>query len=219
MYRFLLPYIRDTHSRLLPPINIRALRPLAYTLSGLILISCGSTAPPADGPWAIQQAQLEQMDNWQMRGRINVVYNDESHTPRVLWRQAEGEYQIRLWGTFNAGATNIWGQPGMVSLEQDGRISTARRPEDLILEHVGYEFPVSNLEYWIRGIPAPDRRARMDFTDKGALREMEQSGWTVSYSDLRQYGNISLPREVDVTRKEDNVRLRFFGLNWSLASN
>ena len=45
---------------------------------------------------------------------------------------------------------------------------------------------------------------------------MVQDGWTVNYPDPRQYGELTLPRRVDVTRPLDDVRLRFVGLSWTL---
>jgi hypothetical protein len=39
----------------------------------------------------------------------------------------------------------------------------------------------------------------------------------VIYTDPRDYDGIALPRRVEVTRPRDDVRLRFVGLNWTLA--
>ena len=46
---------------------------------------------------------------------------------------------------------------------------------------------------------------------------LEQDGWSVIYSDMRQYEQLSLPRRVDVSREAGDVRLRFVGLDWTLA--
>lgn len=128
------------------------------------------------------------------------------------------EYHIRLWGTFNAGNTVIVGRPGFVTLEQGGDVLTASSPEDLILQQLGYELPVSYLEHWVKGIPAPGSRADLSFNELNQLIVLVQDGWTVSYSDLRQYGSLSLPRRVEVTRPKNDIRLRFVGLNWQLDS-
>ncbi len=182
-----------------------------------LLASC-SIAPPAEdnSNWVRQQNQLRNLNSWQLRGRVNVRYNNESHTPRIQWMQQNVEYQIRLWGTFNAGSTMIVGRPGYVTLEQNGDVLTANSPEELILRQLGYELPVSYLEYWIKGLPAPESNADLSFNELNQLSEIVQDGWTVIYSDPRQYGSLSLPRRVELTRPQNDIRLRFVGLNWTL---
>jgi len=210
MNALLLPSITSSRNRL------RNL--FSMLLVSLLVTACGSIAPPAmeNNSWVAHRNQLQELDSWQLSGRVNVRYNNESHTPRIRWQQQEVEYNIRLWGTFNAGNTTIVGRPGFVTMENDGNVLTANRPEDLILEQLGYELPVSYLEYWIRGLPAPESNADLIFNELNQLSQMTQDGWTISYTDPRQYGAISLPRWVEVTRPRNDIRLRFFGLNWTL---
>ena len=74
------------------------------------------------------------LGTWQLRGRVNAQYRDESHTPRIRWRQTDQLYSINLCGTLNVGATLIEGEPGYVTLEQGGEVRNASSPEELILE-------------------------------------------------------------------------------------
>ena len=203
----LLPYIAK--------LNSGALLCLA-----IFIQACSSIAPPAveNSVWSQHRQQLDDLVEWQLRGRVNVRYDNESHTPRIQWQQQDRSYNIRLWGTFNAGNTRIEGRPGRVTLEQDGNVLSARTPEDLILQQLGYELPVSYLEYWIKGLPAPDSSADLTFNDLNQLTALIQDGWTVSYSDPRMYGDVALPRTVVVTRPRNDVRLRFVGLTWTLAT-
>ena len=198
--------------------NDSALYKQCAALLLLALLASCRIAPPAEdnSNWVQQQNQLRNLNSWQLRGRVNVRYNNESHTPRIQWMQQNVEYQIRLWGTFNAGSTIIVGRPGYVTLEQNGDVLTANSPEELILRQLGYELPVSYLEYWIKGLPAPESNADLSFNELNQLSEIVQDGWTVSYSDPRQYGSLSLPRRVELTRPQNDIRLRFVGLNWTL---
>ena len=184
-----------------------------------VIAACSNLAPPAqiNSDWGRKRSALEDLDSWQLRGRVNVRYNDESNTPRIQWMQQNVEYHIRLGGTFNVGNTVITGRPGYVTLEQGGDVRTAASPEDLILQQLGYELPVSYLKYWIKGIPAPGSQADLSFNELNQLVVLAQDGWTITYSDLRQYKNLSLPRRVEVSRPQNDIRLRFVGLNWQLG--
>jgi outer membrane lipoprotein LolB len=192
--------------------------PIATGLLALLISACSSIAPPAgsNDNWNRHSRQLQALDHWQLRGRVNVRYYDENHTPRIQWQQMGEQYHIRLWGTFNAGNTEIEGRPGRVVMEQDGEVLRAESPEDLILQQLGYELPVSYLEYWIKGLPAPEGEADLQFDELNQLLAINQQGWTVQYSDMRQYGEVALPRRVEVFRLNDEVRLRFVGLDWTL---
>lgn len=193
-------------------------RTVASTLLAAILLSaCSAIAPPAaqNSDWARQRDQLQNLDSWELRGRVNVRYDNESHTPRINWLQQNVEYHISLWGTFNAGNTQIVGRPGYVTLENDGETLTANSPEELILQQLGYELPISQLNYWIKGLPSPDSEPQLRFNELNQLTTIIQADWTISLSDMRQYGPISLPRRVELTRPRNDIRLRFIGLNWT----
>lgn len=200
------------------PIFARWLHPAGAAALLALLAACTSAPPVAEtGDWLRQRESLEALDAWQFRGRVNVRYENESHTPRILWRQQNRNYNIRLWGSFNAGNTRITGDPDGVILESDGEVLSAETPEDLILQQLGYELPVSHLEYWIRGLPAPGGEAALLFNERDQLAGIRQEGWSVSYPDPRQYGEISLPGEMEVLRSTDDVRLRFVGLRWTIG--
>lgn len=187
-------------------------------LWAVLLSACSSIAPPAEenSDWARLRDQLREFDSWELRGRVNVRYDNESHTPRINWLQQNVEYHIRLWGTFNAGNTLIVGRPGYVTLENGGETLDASSPEELILQQLGYELPVSQLNYWIKGLPSPDSEAQLSFNELNQLTTIEQADWTIGLSDMRQYGSISLPRRVELTRERNDIRLRFIGLNWTI---
>lgn len=188
---------------------------------GLLLSSCVSTPPRAvaNSDWMLQQDQLQDLHRWELRGRVNIRYDNESYTPRIQWSQQSNDYQITLWGTFNAGYTHIVGRPGYVTLEQGGDILSANSPEQLILQQLGYELPVSYLKYWIKGLPAPGSVAELVFNELNQLSQLRQEGWTVDFTDARQYDAITLPRRVELTRAQNDIRLRFIGLNWTLEDS
>ena len=80
---------------------------------------------------------------------------------------------------------------------------------------LGYELPLSQLNYWIKGLPSPDSEFQLSFNELNQLTTIEQADWTINLSDMRQYGPISLPRDVVLTRPRNGIRLRFFRLSWT----
>ncbi|MCB1670329.1 MAG: lipoprotein insertase outer membrane protein LolB [Gammaproteobacteria bacterium] len=193
--------------------------PTLLLITGVLLAAC-QTAPPLEEStaWQVRQADLLALTHWQLQGRVNARYQNESHTPRIRWEQDADHYTIRLWGTLNAGATRIEGRPGLVTLEQGNEVRTASSPEALIFEQLGYELPVSQLEYWIRGLPTPDQQHQLELGEFNELIHLQQSGWTVRYEDYRLFGDYSLPRRIEMSRTENNIRLIFVGLDWTVGN-
>ena len=193
-------------------------RAVAVLLLAAILLSACTAIPPSakeTSDWSRQRDQLQNFDSWELRGRVNVRYDNESHTPSINWLQHNAEYHIRLWGTLNVGSTLIVGTPDYVTLENGGETRSASSPEELILGQLGYELPLSQLNYWIKGLPSPDSEFQLSFNELNQLTTIEQADWTISLSDMRQYGPISLPRDVILTRLRNDIRLRFFRLSWT----
>jgi len=189
---------------------------VTFLLASSTFLAACQTAPRLEQStaWQIRANQLGELDQWQLQGRVNARYENESHTPRIRWQQNQDNYTIRLWGTLNAGNTLIEGRPGFVTFDQGGEVRTASSPESLILEHLGYELPVSQLEYWIKGLPTPDEQHQLELGEFNEVLSMQQSGWTMSYEDYRLFGEYSLPRRIQMSRAERNIRLTFIGLNW-----
>ena len=182
-----------------------------------LVSACTAVPPPANenSDWAHQREQLQNFDSWGLRGRVNVRYDNESHTPSINWLQQNVDYRIRLWGTLNVGSTLIVGSPDNVTLENSGETRSASSPEELILGQLGYELPLSQLNYWIKGLPSPDSEFQLSFNELNQLTTIEQADWTINLSDMRRYGPISLPRDVVLTRPRNGIRLRFFRLSWT----
>ena len=186
----------------------------------IVLSKCSSTTLDlSNHNWQEQRALLEKTSDWQLRGRVNVRYQNESYTPRIQWQQLGDNYRIRLWGTFNAGNTLIIGEPKLVTMEREGDSITANTPEELVLDNLGYELPISYLEFWVRSLPAPGSDAELDFSDQNHLATIKQDGWEIAYLDMRQFDGVTLPRSVEITRALNDIRLRFVGLSWTLNTD
>lgn len=183
-----------------------------------MLAAC-ATSPRMDAPinddWAQRMEVLEAMTLWEFTGRIGVRDDRESHSSRIRWQQRGDDYVINLWGALNAGATEITGEPGRVVLQQEGKDPLmADTPEQLVYEQLGYELPVAQLSYWIKGIPAPGASSEPAFDIDNRLISLQQSGWQVEYLDYTNYETESLPTRIRIQKAP--LRLDFVRLDWTL---
>lgn len=162
------------------------------------------------------QRRLAAIQDWELRGKMNLRVPGDSETVRVSWNNHADSYAIRLSGTLGMGATWIRGNEKGVRLEQSGEEPIlAASPEDLVYTQLGREIPISELHYWVRGLPAPYPRPRATrFAPEGILSYLEQSGWSLQYSNYRAVGPWNLPGKI-VARRDD-LRLILLVSEWSL---
>lgn len=197
-----------THDR--PLIIAGLLRPGLLVLLAA-LTACrtpAGMAPPVNPQWEQRREVLEALDTWSFTASIRVRDEEESHSSRLRWQQQGERYQINLWGAFNAGATEIIGEPGQVIISQRGEDPIiTETPEELVYRELGYELPVSRLDYWLKGIPAPDSTARTRFGENGQLVELIQSGWHIQYLGYVEQYPETLPARIRIEKSPLQVDL------------
>ena len=176
---------------------------LCVLLATLLGGCAGQSRLPAIDNWDQYQAQLAQLYTWQLQGKLGVRLPNDSGSVRVNWEQDNDLYAIRLSGPFGQGTTWIRGDRRQVQLQQSGREAlSAATPEELIHSALGWDLPIRDLYYWVRGIPAPrDPVLVQEKTANGALSYLEQSGWQLSYSNYNAVGPWQLPGRIVATRE------------------
>jgi outer membrane lipoprotein LolB len=193
-------------------------RLLIFGILALLIAGCARAPLSPVENFERYQRRLAAMEDWQLRGKMNLRVPGDSETVRVSWDNEPASYDIRLSGTLGMGATWIRGDARSVRLERGGEEPVvAATPEDLVYTELGREIPISELRYWVRGLPAPyPHPEHMAFTPTGVLSHLEQSGWSLQYSDYRAVGPWNLPGKILATR--DDLRLTLLISEWSLDS-
>src|SRR5690554_2874148 len=170
---------------------------------------------PVNVEWEQRRQVLAGLSQWEFTGSVNVRDAQDAQSSRIRWHQDGETYRINLWGTFNAGATQIDGQPGEVSIAQQGQDPVVTHSaEELLYQELGYELPVSELNHWLKGIPAPGPSANLEFSDNHQLVRFEQAGWQIDYLGFTNFGTETLPTRIRV--QKDPLRLDLTRLSWSL---
>ena len=147
--------------------------------------------------WREHKQQMTALDGWQIDGKIGIRAPKDSGSGTLFWLQRQDYYDIRLSGPLGRGAARLTGRPGDVSLEvaNQGRYSAAS-PETLLEEQMGWKLPVSNLAWWVRGLPAPSSKSRLSLDADSRLASLEQDGWQVQYSAYTQQNGYWLPERI-----------------------
>jgi outer membrane lipoprotein LolB len=194
-------------------------RVLVSALLALALISCTTIPSNVAIPTNHQQLLLE-LDNWSLRGRLNIRSNSGSETININWQQTQADYDINLSGTLGLGAVHIIGGANGVIIEKAGEAPLrAQDLESITTEMLGYTFPASELLYWIRGVPAPDTEAVTTRNTDGLIATLSQQDangqyWELQYDRFREIESIFLPGRIQLEQAQ--YRLTFIISRWDI---
>lgn len=166
------------------------------------------------------QQQIQAIGDWQLKGKLGIRTLDDSGSASLAWVQQTTRYHINLSGPLGQKRMIITGQPGKVRLEQTGEpIREAKTPEALIKQQLGWTLPVTQLAYWVRGVPAPKGRiTRLEQNDTGLIAQLHQGDWLITYSNYQDQTlagkTLALPGKI--TAEYRDVRLILVIRQWRL---
>lgn len=176
-------------------------------------------APPA---WPTHQASVSAIEDWQLRGRLNVRQDRANDTVNLVWEQrGNASFDIRFSGTLGLGATAVRGDASGVVVEKSGEEPLhLANLEELSRVYLDFDFPAANLLYWVRGLPVPNLPAEASWTEDAKLATLEQSDrqgrrWHLSFDRYDDSAGLALPGRIRL--EQDDLRLTFLINDWQIV--
>jgi outer membrane lipoprotein LolB len=150
------------------------------------------------------------LSHWQLSGKLGIRNQQQTKSAYLNWQQCGESFDIRLSGPLGQGGARLQGSRGSVTLQTKDKTSSASNPEQLLQQQLGWSMPISQLQYWVRGIPSPNQGYRNNLDNNG----FEQAGWQISYLQLQQVDNLTLPAKAIATHPR--LKLTLLLKNWQL---
>ena len=192
-------------------------------LSLLVLAGCASRSIETaelvaeeikEQRWQLHRDGLEQLQFWQLTGRLNLRVPGESGTLSIDWQQQQAQYSLLLDGPLGTSVARVYGSDNGVSVTVSNETRYGSSPEDLLYSLTGWQFPVSYLKHWVVGLPAPDSDARIMLSNQGYPERIEQSGWEIVYRKRSSTDGLYLPTRLTIS--SGDVRLSLIVSDWRL---
>ena len=172
----------------------------------LLLAGCSvsPTTPKAPTP-----ERVEDISAWQTEGRVGIRTEQDAISGNFNWVHNPEHYELNIYGPFGQGATRLEGTPGQEArLTYDDKELNGPSAEALLYHELGWHFPVTNVQYWIRGMASPDSAADISYQADGVtLEQIVQDGWTVTYREFTELDGLKLPQRMQVTHTPYRVNL------------
>jgi outer membrane lipoprotein LolB len=185
----------------------------------LSLAGC-RTAPPAsipgpgaDAPWAEQRAALEKLDRFHLDGRVAVAANGQGFSASLRYEQLPRGSNLSLDGPLGIGGLRV-------ALEGDTLEIATSRGEKLdgdaaraeLERRLGFALPLSELRWWLLGIPAPGEADVHQDAGTGEIKDFTQGGWRISVNTRGAGLGFSLPQRL--TAEREGARFKLLVERW-----
>ena len=191
------------------------LRTLLITSAFVLLAGCaGLTSKESvqgqgdPAAWKARKQQLSGIDGWQISGKIGIRAPSDSGSATLFWLQRQEYFDIRLAGPLAVGSARISGRNDdvVLDLSTQGRF-TSNSAEDLLEKGLGWRLPLTQLFWWVRGLPAPDSTSQVTLDTDSQLNRLEQDGWKIQYLSYLEQDGYNLPERIKLQGQDLQVTL------------
>ena len=178
----------------------------------LFIFLCASCAAPLSRPpsdqiqqlWRARESALLPIQHWELRGRFAVRTDERGGQASLSWKRAAAQHSIRLNGPLGRGVVRInQDETGAELQDAEQRVFHAANAEELLYRYTGWQLPLTNLNFWVLGIPVPGLPASQELDDAGRMKSLRQQGWEVQYQDYVLSGSHELPSRFTLTLVPD----------------
>lgn len=161
-------------------------------VSAVMLSACGSLEK-VSVPREVANSAVELQRN----GRFAVLVYDKTqdkNTDSIQgnfdWLSKGERVVLDLSSPLGQVLARVTVQPELSRLTRaNGEVLEASNPDDLVREVIGRQFPVSGLQYWIRGQALPGVAVeKAEYDEQKRLLKFTQATWTVTAQDYDSFG-------------------------------
>lgn len=185
---------------------------IIFCLCLLLVSACTTLVPvPAQNQlltWEQRLKTLQRLTHWTLQGTVGVRTREHAWSASLHWEQAPKSYVLQLFGPLGVNRIQLTGTENQASLLSPSQpVATARDPETLLQQALGWQLPVRHLKYWVRGMPSPGLPARHVWDSFHHLAQLDQDNWEINYTEYGNIGGIDLPMRMSLHNARLQVRL------------
>ncbi|MFW0072395.1 MAG: lipoprotein insertase outer membrane protein LolB [Coxiella-like endosymbiont] len=168
--------------------------------------------------WQQRYQALSHISIWSINGVFSIQQGGKTVVAYYDWQQKGRNYRIRIHSALDIYSINISGGSSVVLLWRSPKERyIADTPERLMQEQLGWQLPVSNLYYWIRGIHSAGKYLAT-FDLYCHLITLQQNGWHILFSQYTTIGPVDLPRMLKLNSRKLTVKIVIKNWNCNLLN-
>ncbi|HEY5702827.1 MAG TPA: lipoprotein insertase outer membrane protein LolB [Gammaproteobacteria bacterium] len=183
---------------------------LVILLTGCAVSPIQTTMVAIDDPaWELRRTALADLQRWSLKGRMALRTDKESWTVTLHWENEVDRFQLRMIAPLGQGTWQLTGNRDLVALTtDDNQTYEAADSESLLRQTLGWEIPLEGLEYWVRGMPQPNKPFDRILLDSEArMVDLKQSGWEIKIERYQKVRGMDLPGKISMFNPHFSVKL------------
>lgn len=192
----------------------RRLAIVAGLAAGMLVAACAPIPVRKPGTAAQlaaqagRERQLGAQPDWSLEGRFAASDGNRGGSGSLDWSQQGARFRFTLRAPITGKTVQLQGGPdGVVLTGLDHGPLAGRDARTVLRQQFGWDIPVRDLAWWVRGLRTPDQPAVLTFGANGLPATLDQDGWHVEYRDWYAERNPPLPRKVYASRDPFSVRV------------
>lgn len=211
---------------ILPALGKRFIRLSILTTTMTVILLLTACAPAPQKPvtvenpktvWVQHQQQAAELSSWDILGKLGIRTPEQSNSASINWQQSDRVFNIQVTSLLGQSVATLAGTTDNTYIKLAGHGEyNSRNPEQLLLKELGWTLPIKALNYWVRGIPAPDHPASYQLNEQGLLDTLQQSGWQLSFSRYEIVDSHTLPSKVRL--QQNDVIVTLLIKRWSITT-
>ena len=198
-------------------------RIMSVTLLSLLLSACFQKSLPVATEntqlaWSKRHQQLTALQNWTVQGKAAFQAPKESGSASFEWQQQAAQFSFAAFNPLGSEVFRIAGSNGSAELQlANQQRFHAPSSDELFVRTFGFAFPLSSLQYWVRGLPNPTLPAQTQFDDSHRLATLQQANWLVEFQSYTTINHVDLPRFIVLTSAPYKAKVIIY--QWKMAES
>jgi outer membrane lipoprotein LolB len=168
-------------------------------------------------PYPVLAAPPTQLESapFVINGRIAINYQGSRNSAGLHWNHQAQSDEILLLTPLGQTVARIASDTQHATLDQGEQHFQANDVESLMTQALGWSLPLSGLHYWVLGKEASDCPAQIERDEQGQISVLHQAGWEVRYLGYADTAPNSLPRRLQLSHNDLQVKLFIDEWDWT----
>ncbi len=188
----------------------------------LVLASCATvkeqvTTEPSG--WLAEQQTRQQINSWEIRGRLGIQTETTGGTLDLIWKQVEQDFSIRFIAPLGAGTYLIQGNDQSAEIRYpDGTKKIINNVDNIFSAALEVDLPAHAIKDWVRGLPAKALPVDdISWNEQGLLNTVKQSGWNIEMKKYKGDG-VLMPHVIFLSRDDnEDLDIRLVLRQWMIG--
>lgn len=186
--------------------SIRWLQRAAVFLCISLIIQGCATKPQQ----MIDIANLDEVSNWNARGKLLIKNNKEKLSGYFFWQQQKsGDFKLVITSFIGTSLMTMEYKQGLAEVKIDSKTHKGHNPEFLIYQLTGSYIPVSNLSDWMlaKAPVTAIKTVEQNQLKKFNYKDTHLNDWQVSYQSYQTVALLELPKQMTINGLGNRIKL------------